>query len=449
VRPIPSARWKRGSRSSHRVLLSALQIACLRASLAEVLASKARTLLSATSLLVVSGFGALALNQLATTSIVVAPPMPRPGYLQAVTDPLFGTSFTRATEPGRFLAPGMPCGAQYCRHRYSSTQAWNADQSLLALTNGCNGICFLDGRTYEPAFHRLMDDDCKWHPTDPVLMICISHRAIYTWAPRSNTKAVVYTPTDYTKLQFGPYKGNPSRDGNRLVVVATNSTGALVAFAYDLSAKKKYPDINLGDLPGTHAYCGISPSGRYIYCFHRTDDGTEVTYIFTLDGVQVQHWTEHHRPGHGDMAIDEDGGDVYVGISKAEPDKWHVIKRRLDDGRVTDLAPAGYGTHVSTRNIERPGWAFVSYEGTYHKVAENPVYAPFYQEVVALRIDGSGEIRRIAQTRNAKNDYYSETHASPSPDASQVIWSSNWGEAGGPVADYISRLSWPQSASRE
>jgi hypothetical protein len=223
-----------------------------------------------------------------------------------------------------------------------------------------------------------------------------------------------------------------------------------VAFAYDLLARKKYPDVNLDNLPGVHAYCGISPSGRYIYCFHRIDDGTEVTYIFTVDGVQVQHWTEHHRPGHGDMAIDEDGGDVYVGISKADPDKWHVIKRRLEDGRVTDLAPAGYGTHVSTRNINRPGWAFVSYEGSYSKVVGNPGgNAPFYQEVVALRIDGSGEIRRIAQTRNAKSDYYSETHASPSPDASQVIWSSNWGEPGGPVADYVSRLSWQESSSRD
>jgi len=92
---------------------------------------------------------------------------------------------------------------------------------------------------------------------------------------------------------------------------------------------------------------------------------------------------------------------------------------------------------------------FVSYEGSYSKVVGNPGgNAPFYQEVVALRIDGSGETRRIAQTRNAKSDYYSETHASPSPDASQVIWSSNWGEAGGPVADYVSRLSWPSSFPR-
>jgi hypothetical protein len=428
-----AARARREACSSS-VCPDAVRPASLRPHIAEALC--------AVSLLAASGFGVQAFDKWATTSIIIAPPMARPNYLQPVTDPTFGTGFTRVTDPGRVLAEGVPCGTAYCRHRYSSTQAWNADQSLLAINNGCNGICFLDGRTYEPAFHRPVDHDCKWHPTDPAVMICVSARALYTWTPRSNVSTIVYSPSDYKNLQFGPYKGNPSRDGSRLVLRATNSAGALVAFAYDLSARKKYPDVNLGGLSGTNSYCGISPSGRYIYCFDRMDDGTEVTDIFTADGAQVQHWTDHHRPGHGDMAIDEDGSDVYVGISKADPDKWHVIKRRLEDGRVTDLAPAGYGTHVSTRNINRPGWAFVSYEGSYSKVVGSPGYAPFYQEVVALRIDGSGQTRRIALTRNAKSDYYSETHASPSPDASQVIWSSNWGEAGAPVADYVSRLSW-------
>ena len=450
--PAPVQHRRRAQRCSSPVP-PAVRPEYLRPHPGKALVSKARRVFCAASLLasllVASGFGALAFDELTSTPIVVAPPMPRPDYLQAATDPLFGTRFTPVTEPGRLLAAGISCKPAYCRHRYSSTQAWNADQSLLAITNGCNGICFLDGRTYEPAFHRAMHDDCKWHPTDPALMICVSRYEIYTWAPRSNDNTIVYAPADYANLQFGPYKGNPSRDGNRLVVVATNGAGALVAFAYDLLARKKYPDVNLDNLPGVHAYCGISPSGRYIYCFHRIDDGTEVTYIFTVDGVQVQHWTEHHRPGHGDMAIDEDGGDVYVGISKADPDKWHVIKRRLADGKVTDLAPAGYGTHVSTRNVNRPGWAFVSYEGSYSKLLGSPGYAPFYQEVVALRIDGSGEVRRIALTRNAKSDYYSETHASPSPDASQVIWSSNWGEPGGPVADYVTRLSWPRSSTME
>lgn len=447
--PAPARPGRRGPRSSPHFLPAALQSACARLRLPEALAIKGRGVFGAALLLMASGSGALAFDGIATTPIVPERAMPRPDYRQTATDPVLGIRFVRVTEPGRLLAPGVPCKREYCRHRYSSTQAWNADQSLLAINNGCDGICFLDGRTYEPAFHRPMHDDCKWHPTDPALMICLSRHAIFTWAPRSNAKTIVYAPSDYTNLQFGPYKGNPSRDGSHLVVVATGTAGALVAFAYDLSGRKKYPDIDIGDLPGTNAYCGISPSARYIYCFRRLGDGTEVTHIFTVNGVQIQHWTEHHRPGHGDMTIDEDGNDVYVGISKADPDKWHVIKRRLEDGKVTDLIPAGYGTHASTRNIDRPGWALVSYEGSYSKAAGRPGYAAFYQEVVAVRIDGSGEIRRIAQTRNVKNDYYSETHASPSPDASQVIWSSNWGDSGGPVSDYVSQLSWPQPPSSE
>jgi hypothetical protein len=400
-------------------------------------------------LLVASGWQLLVFDELAKARVLVAPAMARPAYLQPVTDPVFRTSLTRVTDPGRHLAPGILCGAAYCRHRYSSAQAWNADQSLLVISKGCNGFCFLNGQTYEPAFHRLLDHDCKWHPTDPAIMICVHGTQVYTWAPRTNAKTIVYAPAGYTDLQFGPYKGNPSQDGNRLVVRARNQAGALVAFAYDILEGKTYPDIGLGNLDGANDYCGISPSGRYVACFNTKEDGTDIAYVFSVHGKLVQNWTEHHRPGHGDMTIDADGSDVYVGISKADPDKWHVIKRRLADGVVTDLVPSGYGSHASTRNIRRPGWAFLSYEGSYSKVADSPGRAPFYQEVVALRIDGSGEIRRVAQTRNIVADYHSETHASPSPDGTQVIWSSNWGRAGEPVADYVSRVSWLDAAPRD
>ena len=145
------------------------------------------------------------------------------------------------------------------------------------------------------------------------------------------------------------------------------------------------------------------------------------------------------------MTIDADGEDVYVGISKADPDRYHVVKRRLRDGLVTNLTPYGEGQHASIRNIRLPGWVFVTYTGSYPELAAHPDWAPFYAEVVALRIDGSGVVRRIVQTRAAKADYWSEAHASPSPDGTQVVWASNWGKAGGPVADYVARLSWPAS----
>ena len=183
-------------------------------------------------------------GKLAAAKIIATPAMPMPGYLQPAIDPTFGTRFTRVTDPGHELMPGVACGAAYCTHRYSSAQAWNADQSLLAITMGCSGFCFLDGHSYAPAFYRPGSNECEWHPSDPALMLCVSPSEIYAWAPRTDAKVTLYAPAGYTGMQFGPYKGNPSNDGKTLVVRAVNAAGTLVAFAYDIARKIKHPDID-------------------------------------------------------------------------------------------------------------------------------------------------------------------------------------------------------------
>ncbi len=387
-------------------------------------------------------------DNLASAPVTIPPAMPQPDYLQPAVDPVFMTQFVRVTEPGREKKAGVYCDKIYCTHRYSSAQAWNADQSLLIITNGCVGLCFLDGQTFEPLFVRRNPSACEWHPRDAALMICLHANNIATWAPKANEVKLIWQSEEYNAFEFGPFKGNPSDDGNRLAVRARNKDGELVAFAYDIAEKKKFPDIKLADLSGENNSVSISPSGRYIMFMQNAVDGVEQSYVYSVDGTLVQHWTEHHRPGHGDMTIDADGSDVYVGVSKSDPDKFHIIKRRLKDGKVTDLLPYGDGNHVSTRNINRPGWAIVSYSGHFFETDQNEDWAPFYQEVVAVRIDGSGEVRRIGHTRNADHDYWSETHASISPDGTQIIWSSNWGRAGGPVSDFVSRISWPEGDSK-
>ncbi|MGM4991135.1 hypothetical protein [Tardiphaga robiniae] len=368
--------------------------------------------------------------------------MDLPGYLAPVVDASLGTTLVRVTTPESPMGNGMVCKRSYCTHRYSSAQAWNADQSLLLIVNGCNGLCFLDGHTYAPLFRRQRGGECEWHPQDPELMICVAGRRISRWAPRSNAEDVILETEVYRELQFGPYKGNPSWDGNRIVVRAIGQQGTLVAFAMDLSDRRKFPDIELARIPGKNSYCGISPLGKYIFCQQSLIDFTDQAFVFSIEGDLLQSWTEHHRPGHGDMTVDAGGDEVYVGISKSAPDKYQVIKRRLQDGQVTALAPYGEAQHASMRAIRRPGWVFMSYAGAALAPAGGKKVAPFAQEVIALKIDGSGEFRRIAHTRNAPYDYWSETHGSPSPDGSQVIWSSNWGQRGGPVFDFVSRIDW-------
>jgi hypothetical protein len=368
--------------------------------------------------------------------------MDLPGYLAPATEASLGTTFVRVTTPDNPMGNGLACKRSYCTHRYSSAQAWNADQSLLLIVNGCNGLCFLDGRTYAPLFRRQRGGECEWHPQDPELMICVAGRRISRWAPRSNAEDVILDAEAYSELQFGPYKGNPSWDGNRIVVRAISQQGTLVAFALDLLDRRKFPDIELARIPGKNNYCGISPLGKYIFCQQSLIDFTDQAFVFSVEGDLLQSWTEHHRPGHGDMTVDVDGHEVYVGISKSVPDKYQVIKRRLQDGQVTALAPYGEAQHASMRAIRRPGWVFLSYAGAALTPAGGKKVAPFAQEVIALKIDGSGEFRRIAHTRNAPYDYWSETHGSPSPDGSQIIWSSNWGQRGGPVFDFVSRIDW-------
>ena len=366
-----------------------------------------------------------------------------PGYLVATRDAAFGTPFVRVTDPGRQLAPGVVCRATHCRHRYASAQAWNADQSLLVITKGCPGLCVLDGQTYRPLFARRAAGSCQWHPKDPDLMICVAEDLVYDLHVRGDKRRRLFASPELRELSFGPGKGNLSSDGRRLVVRARTASNRLVAFAYDIPQGKAFAQIDLGQLAGENSFCSITPSGNAIFCFQRLANGFNTGHVFSVDGKLLQNWNENHRPGHGDLAIDADGRDVYVGISKSNPDKYHVIKRRLDDGAVTVIATRGWAQHASIRNIGRPGWVFVTYGGTYERVTSRRNYLPFYQEIVALRIDGSGEVRRIVQTHNVDHDYLSEAHASPSPDGSQVIWASNWGQPGGPVSSYVARLSWP------
>jgi hypothetical protein len=364
-----------------------------------------------------------------------------PGYLAKAKDPVSGFEVTRITKPGK-LGNGVECGEDHCGHRYSSAQAWNADQSLLLISSGCSGMCFLDGKTYKPLFFRTRSDNCEWHPVNPDEMICVGDNLIRIWSPRTDADSILFTASDYKDLQFGPGKGNPSWDGKRIAVRATSKSGLPVAFVFDLSSRTKFPDIDLTQLPGKNNYCTIAPLGEKVVCFQTLADETQQTFILSKDGELIQSWLENHRPGHGDMTVGPDGAEIIVGISKSHPDKYQVITRRLNDGMVKPLLPYGEATHVSLRSIHHKGWAFVSYEGDPEEIAKHPKRAPYARQIVAVALDGSGRILPIAQTNNAKADYNSETHGSPSPDGTQIIWSSNWGVRGGPVFEFVTQIPW-------
>jgi hypothetical protein len=358
-----------------------------------------------------------------------------PQYLVPFTDSKFGSKVVKVTNPNNPV-PGLNLTwEKIARHHYSIDQAWNADQSLLILFKGNPGKLFLDGRTYKPLFARSNPGAIRWHRTNPDLMVCVGKKGVGYWNVRNNTLQVLNPLSGYTDADFGVNKGNLSDDGTMLAITAKRSDGKKVAFAYDLVAAKKYPDI---DMSGWYdlGWTTISPLKRYIVSYSaKTSSSNRERLIFTLDGKLVQTWPEYERPGHCDFAVDSNGYEVAVGRSKY--DTYRLVRRRLVDGNITFIGNSCLASHTSSRALKNPGWLLASFTGD----APSSKQLPYSNEITAVSTDGTQQVRRLAQHNSVGPAYDAEPHGSPSPDGKRAIFASNWGVSSGPIAAYVAEFT--------
>jgi len=363
------------------------------------------------------------------------PDVPKPTYMQVVVDPVFKTKITRISgDPGDDIQNIGGKWATVARHHYSKDAAWNCDQSLLHLGrhHGYPSMLFLDGTTYAPLFGRNSSpgSDMRWHPNKPDIIVYVRSNVLGYWNVRADTTQVIAAFPGYSKFTIGPWEGNLSLDGKMLVIDGQKGKNR-IAFAYDLENKRKHADLVLNDVDVD--WVSISASGKYMVLNGKIDGELDRTQVYDLQGNRVgKLWAEYGRPSHYDLTVDESGEDVAVGVPKSKPDSGRVIKRRLRDGKVTVLTPGGYASHTSTRNVRRPGWAYVTYQ---HR---GPTWPPYWHEVVAVKLDGSMTVERLAHVHAARTDYLTEAHAVPSPDGRRVVFASTWDSpTGRPIGCYV------------
>ncbi len=357
------------------------------------------------------------------------PSVPEPGYLESYIDPAFKTTVTRITgDPGSDIPNVNGKWATIARHHYSKDAAWNCDKTILFLERhpGSPSALFLDGTTYQPRFGRKEPGtETRWHPKEPGIMVYVKDNVLGYWDVGKDTTKTVAAFPGYAEFHIGPWEGNLSQDGSRIVIEGRKGKDH-IGFAYDLKAGHKYADLILNDVAAVD-WIAISASGNYIVLNGQIKGQTsDQTQVYDLVGNKIGSlWDGHGRPSHYDLTIDENGDDVAVGGSRSGPDDGRVIKRRLNDGKVTVLTAGGYASHTSTRNVNRPGWAYVTYQ---HR---GPSWPPYWDEVVAVKLDGSLTIERIAHLHTKRTDYLTESHAVPSPDGNRVLWASDWEAASG------------------
>ena len=374
----------------------------------------------------------------------------RGNYLEPFTDKLFGSKVTRVVDdPGDGVHGTNILWSRPARHIYSSVAAWDCSDSLLAIRNagatkvdgsGAWEWSLLDGRTFEPKSSlETSFVEFRWWNTRPRRMLLITSGDLIDYDPV--TKKSVSIPG--ASAIFAKYRnpglngqGNLSNDDGTIVLSgADRKTGAVHAVAFSLEKGHIITGIPL-KIPRLD-YATVSPKGNYIVVVGEFEKGKgDRTQIYDLKGSQTgERWEPYGSPSHYDLAIDRDGREVAIGVAKSRlpnVDPGSIISRELETGKTTVLLRGGYGMHISCRNLKLPGWAFVSYP-----VTDSKTYPPFSDELVAVRIDGSGKFRRICRFHSRGGDYWAQPQASVNTAGTKAVFATNSGEPGRGAESFV------------
>ncbi len=446
-----------------------------------------------------------------TGGALPVPVVAKPAYLQTSTDPATGNAVTSITgEAGTpvVTANGTTIGTWSldARQNYNLNEAWNSNGSLIMVENrgddgGTPDQLYLNGTTYQVEFGTPSNlpgngsDDQRWNPSpeypNVVMLAGDDSNQFYWFNVRTNTVVRTYTlPIDITYM--GNAKGNASQNGQFICLGDLTHFFILDMQAYPTERIGPVFDLSTLGINGTVSSYSIAPSGDYVVVHYSMLDGQSgdfeqvlkvnpTTLALSPQAMSVTWPGMVGNPalgfvysvGHEDMALDPflNNANVMIGqdqlgnLGKNVPGIHtvnsdgigNVVMVQLSNGAVTSLTDPGNGTtiaieadadHVSCRAIDRPGWCYVSY---YNETGDR-----YADEIVAVKMDGSGTVQQLADDHTDPDDtslpqntedpdfaYRSEAQPVPSPDGQRVLFASNWlyqGTGGEWIGAYVVHL---------
>jgi chitodextrinase len=389
------------------------------------------------------------------------PTVEKPGYLASYTDPTFGTKVTRiAGDPGSSTSPVAGTFGSDVRHHYSTDQPWSADGAIYAIQNQSGGspsVLFLDGETMVPKYGKCGNysaNDDWWHPSTahPHERIVLNGNKLSWFDVTTCTQTRQWTlpisalggvteGTSWNGRYTAVTNGTEGNSGHSVVIVEMDPSPGRVGPVQDVFA-------NCGPACTSIDWVGVSPSGKYLLVSYSGDFERVFDINPDLTVTPRPIATPTYRGcasspaggfiydlGHGSMAPnpfdnDEDviAGQEHCGntdssvLDSQGKKLGTVVMVRLKDGKITSLTDPtdeADSRHVSLLAMDQPGWAYVSYHDSWGG-------ARFRGEIVAVKMDGSLQTKRLAHSHTDYGDYRSEAHAVPSRDGQRVVFASSW-----------------------
>lgn len=347
-----------------------------------------------------------------------------PDYLQVFSDILTGYPVRRIGDAATF---SVSDGDSKIRHHYPKTQPWNSDGTKIMLQG--YPMAILDGSSYE--FLGFVDNpgNGHWANTNPNIIYgtYLNDLATVDVSDVSNDQyQVIRTFQGYNEVSFGHGEGNISNDDRYIGLIGDDgSQTTLIVYDIPNDTIVGSKIVPAGDLD----WFSVSPQGNYAVAMWR-DDGsgtTEGIKVYDIDMSNERHIGDN--TAHADIGIDVNGKEVIIQYGSTE--QWSLNYSlqmiRLEDGAQFNLFPyingeGIWGGHISTRNTDRPGWAYVSENCCAHETK------PAANEVFAIKLDPSnpGIIQRFGKHQSKPTNYGNEAMAVPNRDGTKIIFASNF-----------------------
>lgn len=359
------------------------------------------------------------------------PPRPAPVALhRPFKDPVFGTCITRVSD-----ASQMP-DVQRIRHYYSKANPFNVDNTRAILWASNGGYLLYDTKTWKPIDYLHIgtsDAEISWHPTNPNVYYHVDMvkdadvRAMCRYDLKANSKKQLHDFSEYRTAR-SRLEGNMDAKGRYYAMIGTRSEQDVDIFVYDVdndkivARQKVHPRI-AGD------WVSMSQSGKYVVAM-----GNDRSRVYDVNLKPVVELPKGSF-GHGDLCMTADGRDllVYDGADHELDNNRNINVADLQTGKVTIGTRIGWKStpHVSCRNLDLPGWALISTQGPDGKYPNHDF------EIFWLKLDGSGEVRRVAHHHSSREDggYFAEQHAVTNRNGTMILFASNWGAE--KVNDYL------------
>ena len=377
------------------------------------------------------------------TSIPTDNSIQNPAIKTPVVDPQFGTTIRRLTDRAKQTdTPRVDSKGNRISHGnshpYPKTQAWNSDMTMFRMryrlydANTLDELDITKGINSHSALYYKNGalSEMKWSSVDPNTFYGVWNKQFWKGeVDRANNK-INFADTalhdfsniaDFDHFTLGKYEGNIDFS-DKYVVFAARKKGKkyLTAIVYDIQTNtvKKIKDFPAAEWPDSGQvfdWISVSPLGEHILM----SSGDKVDQ-YDMDLNFVRHLAP--SAGHGDLGIDQDGGEVYVQFEYG--DQRGIWIYRLSDGYRIQLLPDKYnGGHISCRNYRRKGWCYASTteEG--------------FREVIAIKLDYTGPdshiVNRFVQTHTSGHN----SMANVSPDGKRILFFSDWGDDSLPWVD--------------